>query len=552
MNKKWFGALLVLSAVLLAAPERCPPRPPPPDCDTFEGHGRHTLHACDSVEIAGSTFELTGAEGEFSLAGRALRRGIDRRNEPWIYVHEISRTHVDVTFEKVDSKSELYPLLVGSAGTIFDLGEDDPHRWWPTNRWSVAELDAKQRYWLVVNRWGASGVHLDLQKRFGTMEWQPGRPPNEWQLIRRDLLLPADGDEVILQPVGLKLKLNPGTFHWQEPGRFAAVKFSVVTKIPVLFVHGHSQGVDATWIDTSEAEWTSFEAVLAANPRLPIDPVYLDLPLHGWGSNTGHSIIEDATTIQQRIQEALSSHAVRDQVAIVANSQGSLSSRYYLKNLMGARRDVSELVTIAAPNHGLGTLAACGNAWQPDRARRELCGGLVATNASASDACGHCSSMPGAFRTNTLLPGEEKTEEEKFLVDLNGHELGTSCDPAKPCGEAGCEGEAPGSRSATEEPDERVLYVNLFAAGAADSLAGGESPGDCVCRIMAWNHAPNAENIPIPGIPTSGKGAHANTPHHWRTICVALQTVLDQVPPIREGEDFDEDRVCFGLERPQG
>jgi hypothetical protein len=79
-------------------------------------------------------------------------------------------------------------------------------------------------------------------------------------------------------------------------------------------------------------------------------------------------------------------------VAVVGFSMGTLSSRYYLTNLMGDRRNgtitVSDFVALAPPNHGLaGLFAFCANANEPDKSLRQLCGGYMANWTSATTAC---------------------------------------------------------------------------------------------------------------------------------------------------------------------
>jgi hypothetical protein len=198
---------------------------------------------------------------------------------------------------------------------------------------------------------------------------------------------------------------------------------------------------------------------------------------------------------------------------------------------MGSRRapagtiTVSELVTLAAPNHGVGDAVSCGHALnrnEPDRTRRELCVGRVAVLTTQS--CGSCTAgAPLPFTTNVA-------DEETFITDLNGHGLGDSC------GLVANAGEAPSSRPSTANG---VLYVNLYAPDD-ELVGGGTQSGDCFGRRLARNLASEADNREISGVPSL---VHVNFPHHWETICTALRTVVDHQAPAAG-------LACSGLTQP--
>jgi hypothetical protein len=307
--------------------------------------------------------------------------------------------------------------------------------------------------------------------------------------------------------------------------------------------------VGPTWFEPGVD--TSVAAALAANPQLPIDAFYIEMPVHGGGQNTARTVEEDAQDILAMIEGGLDSRGGVQvgilnmpayqgvgKVAIVGYSLGTISTRYYLKNLMGSRRNgaitVSEFVALASPNHGIAsTVVACDDVNQPDRVSRQFCGGRRATVASAIAPCG-CGvlSTPAAFATNQ--PGDEA-----FLATLNGHQLADSCQatPAAP-------GEGPRSRPTTAGG---VLYASFYAAGNADLLVGGHTQaGDCLGRKLARNLAPDAVNREITGVPggTLNIETHANLPHHWPTICMALRTVVDHQVPA------DQAAACSGLTPP--
>ena len=345
---------------------------------------------------------------------------------------------------------------------------------------------------------------------------------------------------------------------WQQvlslplTGRVDAVAFrprNVASRLPVLFVHGAGSGVGPTWFEPGAG--TSVAAALAANPQLPIDAFYIEMPVHGGGQNLARTIEQDAEDILAMIEGGLDSrggtpvgilnmpaYQAVGRVAIVGYSLGTISARYYLKNLMGSRRNgaitVSEFVALASPNHGIAsTVVACDDVSQPDGVSRQLCGGRTATALSAIAVCG-CGafSTPDEFATNQ--PGDLT-----FLVDLNGHPLSDTCE-AQPSFAT----EAPRSRPTTPGG---VLYASFYAFDNADLLVGGHTQTtDCLGRKLARNLAPDAVNREITGVPggTLSIDTHANFPHHWPTICLALRTVVDHQVPA------DQAAACAGLTQP--
>lgn len=338
------------------------------------------------------------------------------------------------------------------------------------------------------------------------------------------------------------------------PGRVDAIAFrpappQVAARIPVLFVHGYTSGSAPTWIDAGTMPLTSFARALAANPQLPLDAFYVELPPRGsaYPWNFGRSIADDAADILAAIEGGLDSHgntqvgilnipAYRKfgRVALVGFSMGTLSSRYYLTNLMGDRRSstitVSDFVALSPPNHGLaGLFVLCADANEPDKSLRQLCGGYMATWDSAFTAC-PCNPSPAPqFNTNT---GDDAT----FLIDLNGHALTDSCSLNQYASEA------PNSRPSTPGG---VLYAAFYAAHGADLGIGGDTQSDdCMGRRLARNMADDAENREISSIPGTWREIHENTPHYWETICMTLRTIVDHQVPT------DQVKACVGLTPP--
>jgi triacylglycerol lipase len=110
---------------------------------------------------------------------------------------------------------------------------------------------------------------------------------------------------------------------------------------PILFVHGWS-GAAWNWdimIDRFEADG------------------YPSSELRAFSYNTAQSNASTAQTVASEV-EGLRTRTGAERVDVVAHSMGSLSSRYYLRNLGGTAR-VDEWVSIGGPNHGTYTAAAC-------------------------------------------------------------------------------------------------------------------------------------------------------------------------------------------------
>lgn len=375
----------------------------------------------------------------------------------------------------------------------------------------------------------------------------------------RDLDFSRDGTTLAAAEAAGGVRLFRGP-DWTEGTPLAASdKVSEIAfrpsgfpRVPVLFVHGHSVPPAEVWFE--DADGTAFSKVLALNPDLNIDAFHIELPLHGnsFPQNQGRSIAEDATDILAAIEGGadnqgalqvgilkMPDYQAAGRTGIVAYSQGTLSSRTYIKNLMGSRSNgaitVNEYVTLAAANHGVGSPLACDDLQQPDRARRQLCTGRVASPATVFAACGSCSAQPpGLFATNQ--PGDET-----FVSDLNGHQTGgsTSCDATFQA-----PGMAPSSRPTGNAAG--ILYVNVYAAHQnlfrRDILAGGPpANGDCLGRRVAHNFAPDALNIPVADIPLD---VHANLPHHDEVICIALRSLVDHQAPASPSQ------ACQGLTLP--
>jgi triacylglycerol esterase/lipase EstA (alpha/beta hydrolase family) len=119
------------------------------------------------------------------------------------------------------------------------------------------------------------------------------------------------------------------------------VSTAAVQRDPVLFVHGYSESPDffCAMIERFRADgWTESE-------------------LYAYNYSFVLSLATDAGEIRQQVDLILSrTHASK--VDIIAHSAGSVSSRYYLKNLGGLSK-VDAWVSLAGPNHGTETSLNC-------------------------------------------------------------------------------------------------------------------------------------------------------------------------------------------------
>ncbi len=115
-----------------------------------------------------------------------------------------------------------------------------------------------------------------------------------------------------------------------------------VSHDPILFVHGYARNSD---------DWSTMIAQFKAAG-------WKDSELYTINYGVLQSNISIADEIKLKVDNILGSTAAT-RVDIIAHSMGSLSTRYYLKNLGGDAR-VDAWVSLAGPNHGTTTANDCG------------------------------------------------------------------------------------------------------------------------------------------------------------------------------------------------
>jgi triacylglycerol lipase len=115
-----------------------------------------------------------------------------------------------------------------------------------------------------------------------------------------------------------------------------------VTHDPILFVHGYGRTAD---------DWNFMIAQFKAAG-------WTDAELYTISYGVLQSNVGIADDIKTKVDAILASTAAT-KVDIVAHSMGSLSTRYYIRNLGGDTK-VDAWVSLGGPNHGTSTANDCG------------------------------------------------------------------------------------------------------------------------------------------------------------------------------------------------
>ena len=122
----------------------------------------------------------------------------------------------------------------------------------------------------------------------------------------------------------------------------SAPSSAATAKRPILFVHG--------W-NSSASTWDTMVSNFKKNG-------YTDAELHRWSYDTSQSNALTADEVARRVDDIRAASGW-DRIDVIAHSMGSLSSRYYLKNLGGDTK-VDDWVSLGGPNHGTDTANLCG------------------------------------------------------------------------------------------------------------------------------------------------------------------------------------------------
>ena len=323
--------------------------------------------------------------------------------------------------------------------------------------------------------------------------------------------------------------------------QLGAASLAPAHRLPVLFVHGHNATDDDADFNYKKNFWNPLNGrpamrdalELPQNQGLDIEPYYIRFV------DQDRSITDDAADIAEAVGDILHRHdpsfdpadpadTTPVQLAIIAYSKGTISTRQYLKSLQvqvaglpAPRPDfrpVSEFVAISPPNHGIETALFSLN---PGLSLRQLYNGYRPDGVVFD--CGD------PFNT---------AEAADYIEILNGHPIeDTQTEPF-----AGFAGEAPGSRADGAPPTDGVLYVTLYASGNRDFVGGDNASADCQGRKVARNLAPQAVNIAMTEVTGTGEAdIHQNTVHTPEVLCLALFAVVHHRSPLGQVCGYDGD-----------
>lgn len=115
-----------------------------------------------------------------------------------------------------------------------------------------------------------------------------------------------------------------------------------VPKTPILFVHG---------FNSSGAVWSTMIG------RFKKDG-WQTSELSAFSYNSAATNTTTAGIIKSKV-DSIQNATGASKVAVVGHSMGTLSSRYYIKNLPEGQTDVSALISLAGANHGTVVAAFC-------------------------------------------------------------------------------------------------------------------------------------------------------------------------------------------------
>jgi len=161
---------------------------------------------------------------------------------------------------------------------------------------------------------------------------------------------------------------------------------------PILFVHG--------W-NSSGATWNEMLASLRAIG-------YTDSELFAISYNTSQSNVTTAQQLKTKVDE-IQAQTGWATIDVISHSMGSMSSRYYLKNL-GGQGEVDAWVSLAGANHGTSTARFC-----PQTSCKEM-----KPKSSFLTALNSVDETPGAVRYRTWWSACDTTINPDSSVSLVG------------------------------------------------------------------------------------------------------------------------------------
>ena len=161
---------------------------------------------------------------------------------------------------------------------------------------------------------------------------------------------------------------------------------------PIVFVHGwnSSGSVWGTMISRFAADgWTASQ-------------------LKNWSYNTSQSNATTASQLATLIDQVLANNPGATKVDLISHSMGGLSTRYYAKNIGGAK--VDDWVSLGGPNHGTDTANFC---WSTACSEMRI-GSTFLKNLNANDE------TPGAVNYGTWWSPCDSVINPDSSVSLSG------------------------------------------------------------------------------------------------------------------------------------
>ncbi|MET7683121.1 triacylglycerol lipase [Streptomyces sp. NPDC005423] len=122
----------------------------------------------------------------------------------------------------------------------------------------------------------------------------------------------------------------------------ASTPAQAASHVPIVFVHG---------LSSSSTSWNDWVADFEADG-------YSSSELYAWSYDWKQSNVTTAQQLATEIKSVLAATGA-SKVDVIGHSMGTLSSRYFLKNLSGTSY-VSHFVSVAGVNHGTSIASLCG------------------------------------------------------------------------------------------------------------------------------------------------------------------------------------------------
>ena len=185
------------------------------------------------------------------------------------------------------------------------------------------------------------------------------------------------------------------------------------THNPVVFVHG---------LSSSSSSWDDWAAGFRADG-------YTAAELDAWSYSWSQSNVTTARQLSTEVQRVLAATGA-SKVDLVVHSMGTLSARYYLKNL-GGTSYVDDFVSTAGTNHGTTTAGWC--AWLYTSCSEMYTGSSFLTSLNSGDEtpgsvsyASYWSNCDSALTPDTtaILSGATNVEVGCISHDLMNNDYG--------------------------------------------------------------------------------------------------------------------------------